>query len=224
MVRLRIPGCRSKFEPVLSDDWPTWHVHAPPLGPGQAHEWWFAKRGVELLIVHDSASGNHERNLFVYGPKLQRRWVVLAFADAIPEWAGQLPDLQVWQGQQWIQDPKTGIVVARRHDPVTLANEQWVLGPDGPERVPQRVRSSSLRPRAPMPLTTACKRGNCASHCFLFRGTPLAVATRFRLLWILTTCLAATRHAQPASRQVARSGPPTRPSRAADLAHCGCAD
>jgi hypothetical protein len=136
MARLRVPGCRSKFEPVLSDDWPTWHVNAPPFGPGQAHEWWFAKRGVELLIVHDRASDINERNVFIYGPPLRRRWMVLAFADAIPEWAGQLPDLLVWQGQQWIQDRKTGIVVARRHDPITLANEQWVLGPDGPERVP----------------------------------------------------------------------------------------
>jgi hypothetical protein len=136
MARLRVPGYRSKFEPVLSDDWPTWHVNAPSLRSGQAHEWWFAKRGVELLVVHDWSSGTRERDLFVYGPQLPRRWEVIAFADAIPEWAGQLPDLQIWQGQQWIQDRKTGIIVARRHDPVTLASEHWVLGSNGPEPTP----------------------------------------------------------------------------------------
>lgn len=136
MARLRVPGYRFKFEPVLGDDWPTWYVNAPPFRPDQAHEWWYAKRGVEMLVVHDWASGIRERSLFVYGPRLQRRWVVLAFANAIPEWAAQLPDLRVWQGQQWIQDRKTGIVVARRHDPLTHTDEHWVLGPDGPERVP----------------------------------------------------------------------------------------
>jgi hypothetical protein len=136
MARLKVPGYRSRFEPVLDDDWPTWHVNAPPLRPGQTHEWWYAKRGVEVLVVHDWASGIRERALFIYGPQLQRRWEVLAFADAIPEWGAQLPRLRVWQGQQWIQDRKTGIVVARRHDPITRANEYWTLEPGGPERVP----------------------------------------------------------------------------------------